>query len=133
MRLGFLVVLMLAWSGATGQETIVFSGYPISKVESGMEATAQTALGETQSNEYRVLIVKRDGKYYWASRENKELMHFQSGIAHWFVSQSSGYIKIVDPSLLPGNEGTNQYVYMEHLTLVLDTITYWGIGNALAP
>ena len=129
----FQFVLLLAWSGATGQEAIVFSGYPVSKVESGLESTVRVTMNEDQAVEYRVLIVKRGDRYFWASRENKELFHFQSGIAHWFISESSGYIKIIDPSLIPGNEPTNQYVYIEHLTLLVDTITYWGAGQKLAP
>ena len=52
-------------------------------------------------------IVKRGDKYYWASRENKEMLHFQSDIAHWFIALTSGYVKILDPSLMPGSEQPN--------------------------
>jgi len=127
----YLLILTLICGIASAQETIVFSGYPASRVESGFDSTAQETLTAEQSTEYRVLIVKRDGKYYWASRENKELLHFQSGLAHWFISPSSGYIKIIDPSLSFENQETTQFVYMEHLTLVLATITYWGTGEQL--
>ena len=134
MKTLLVLVLTLVCGGSVfAEETIVFSGYPITKVESNADSTAQHELTDEQSSDYRVLIMKRNGKYYWASRENKELMHFRSGIAHWFISESSGYIKIIDPSLIPGNDGTEQFVYMEHPTLVIDTITYWGVGNALSP
>lgn len=128
-----LSALSLVWTMVGAQETIVFSGYPVSKVESGIEATTRSEMTGAQSSEYRVLIVKRGTKYYWASREDRELMHFQSGIAHWFISESSGYIKIIDPSLMLGNAGADQYVYIEHMTLLVDTITYWGSGTELSP
>ena len=128
------LTLLLAWQTAGAQETIVFTGYPTTTVQSGTDYTTHVDLNGAKSSEYRVLIIARGGKYYWASRENKELMYFQHGITHWFISKTSGYIKIIDPSLIPGNEeGVGQYVYMEHLTILLDTITYWGTGSELAP
>ena len=131
--LTFLLVSLFVYSVACGEETIVFSGYPMSKVESSSESTEQLSMTEKQLTEYRVLIVKRNGKYYWASRENKEMLYFQSGIAHWFIAPTSGYVKIIDPSLLPGGEEANGYIYMEHLTLLVATITYWGTGEQLSP
>ena len=38
---------------------------------------------------------------------------------------------IMDPSLSFENQETTQFIYMEHLTLVLATITYWGTGEQL--
>ncbi len=125
--------LVLTCGSAYAEEIIVFSGYPASKIESGFDNTAQSNLTEEQAIEYRVLIIKRDGKYYWASRDNKELVHFQSGIAHWFISPTNGYIKIIDPTLVAGGQDPAQFVYMEHVTLILETITYWGAGDELAP
>jgi len=128
-----LFLLTLGLGSANAQESIVFSGYPISKVESGSDTTAHVAMADVQSTEYRVLIVKRGDKYYWASRENKEMFYYQSGIAHWFIAPTSGYVKIIDPSLVPGGaENTPGYIYMEHLTLVVNTITYWGTGEQLS-
>ncbi|MDA1064067.1 MAG: hypothetical protein O2907_07025, partial [Proteobacteria bacterium] len=122
IRLAFAFVAIGFVSIGNAQDSIVFAGLPFTKVESNAEATTQYEMSDAQSQEYRVLIVKRGGKYYWASRDNRELMHFQSGVAHWFVSEASGYVKIVDTSLIPGNESSGGFVYIEHLTLLLDTI-----------
>lgn len=127
----FTVVLAFVWSAAYADESIVFSGYPGSKVESNETSTARYDLTRDEGMEYRVLITKRGDKYYWASRENKELRYFRSGIAHWFISDSSGYVKIIDPSLIPGMENEQGFWYLEHLTLLTNTITYWGYGESL--
>ena len=119
----FLVRLSVA-------ETVVFSGEPISKVESRLSESFHMTMEAEAATEYRVLITEHDGKYYWASRENKELLHFQSDAADWFISESSGYVKIVDRRSI-GDSGEPRYVYIEHLTLLLDTITYWGTGTEL--
>jgi len=134
MNKTLLICLLISYPiSVVAQESIVFSGYPISGVTSSADSTSQRAISGDEATEYRVLIVKIGNRYFWASRENKELFHFQSGIAHWFISESSGYIKIIDPSLVDGAEPTSQFVYMEHLTLVLNTITYWGVGSQLNP
>ena len=127
-----LAVSILLVAQANAAETVVFSGEPVSKVESRLTETFHNTMEADAASEYRVLITKHDGKYYWASRENKELLHFTSGVADWFISESSGYVKIVDRRAL-GDDGEPRYVYIEHLTLLLDTITYWGTGSELAP
>ena len=132
-RLLWGLVLSILMTGlAVSAETVVFSGEPISKVESRLTDTTHYPLEPAAATEYRVLITKLDGKYYWASRENKELLHFQSDAADWFISASSGYVKIVDRRSL-GDDGEPRYIYIEHLTLLLDTITYWGVGAQLSP
>ena len=118
-------------SPTQGQEQIVFAGTPLTRVESDIENTERSVLDSHQIEEYRVLITKRDGRYFWWSRERKELMYFKSGIAHWFVSPTSGYIKIIDPSLRSSSDIPNQYYYVEHLTLLTTTLTYWGSGEDL--
>jgi hypothetical protein len=114
------------------EDQVVFSGSPISKVESDSTSTSRFELSLADVAKYVLLITMKDGKYYWASPENRELKHFRSGAFHWFISESSGYIKLVDRRLLLDEENP-QYLYMEHLTLHLGTITYWGTGENFAP
>ena len=61
-RLALVTVAVSFCSFASAEESIVFSGYPFAKVESNADATNQYELNDSQSQEYRVLIVKRDGK-----------------------------------------------------------------------
>ena len=53
--------------------TVVFEGRPIRKVESSFGATAGTTLTADDAFKYAVRIVERQGKYYWASRDMREL------------------------------------------------------------
>src|SRR5262245_7674776 len=73
------ILLTTASSFARAEERLVFSGNPTVKVESAHQASNRVELTTQEQTEYRVLITARDGKYYWASRENKELFHFRSG------------------------------------------------------
>ncbi len=70
--------------------------------------------------------MKRDGQYYWASRQDKSLLYSQSGEFHNFVEPGgNGYIRVLIA------EGKTYY--MEHLTLALKNITYWGSAENFAP
>jgi hypothetical protein len=130
----FLVISVFGVSvGQTAAENeVVFIGYPDSRIISGTDKQIRTVLSNAERTEYRVVITKRDGKYYWTSREDKELIHFESGVFHWFIAPTSGYIKLVE-SLLVDKTDTPRYVYVEHLTLRLDTYTYWGSGESFNP
>lgn len=132
-----IVVLLLALSLpssvlAQDEETLVFRGWPLIKVESSFHKTLRSETTETQSAQYHVLIVKRGGKYYWASRENLELLYVQSGAYHWFFAPSSGYVKIQDSALVTDDE-SSPYTYMENLTVGLLSITYWGAAESFEP
>ena len=59
-------------------------------------------------------------------------MYFKSGAADWFVSETSGYVKIVARHA-PGDLREPRYVDIEHRTLLLTTITCWGIASELSP
>jgi hypothetical protein len=129
----FLSLLLLTVSSlARADERLVFSGTPTAKAESAAHVSNRLELTTQEQTEYRVLITTLDGKYYWASRENKELFHFRSGAFDWFVAPGSGYIKVVDRQYLFQDDGP-RYLYMEHLTLFLTTITYWGGGEHFQP
>jgi hypothetical protein len=126
------LLLITVPSLARADERLVFSGTPTVKVESASHASNRVELTPQEQAEYRVLITARNGKYYWASRENKELFHFRSGAFDWFVAPGSGYIKVVDRTYMLQEAGP-RYLYMEHMTLLLSTITYWGGGEHFQP
>ena len=117
----------------SAEDKVVFSGVPDSRVISGVDKQSRAVLSNAERAEYRVVITKRDGKYYWTSREDKELFHFESGVFHWFIAPTSGYIKLVDRAFLMDKTDTPGYLYVEHLTLWLDTYTYWGVGERFDP
>lgn len=70
-----------------------------------------------------------DDKFYWATRENVELIPRRSGIYTIFVAvNGSGYIRIIGPEMkkIIFKKGEIPYDYMEHLLLGLSTISYYG-------
>jgi hypothetical protein len=130
MRLVSALLVLFCALSVRAEDTVVFEGYPFSRVSSNEEMTEREELNEAQSKEYRVLIVKRGDKYFWASRENKELFYFTSGAIHWFIAPTSGYIKIVDPKLLNPDSDESVLLYVEHMGLVTNLISYWGAGES---
>lgn len=113
------------------QETIVFTGLPTIKISEGGISRVSDTLSKNKSLEYKCTITKIDDKYYWATRENVELVPIQGGAFITFLATNgSGYIRIVSldmkevVSLMGETEGTFDYV--EHLMFGLKTITYYG-------
>ena len=115
-----------------GADEVVISGRPLTKVESSGEDTKRFNLTEEQQVQYGLVILKRGKSYFWASREMKPLLHTVSGAFHYFADPNGGgYIKVVDRRLLMDKEKP-RYLYMEHLTLWMQTLTYWGTQRSLA-
>jgi len=63
----------------------------------------------------------------------KPLIHSVSGAFHYFTDPSGGgYIKVVDQRLLMEKKNP-RYLYMEHLTLWMQTLTYCGTAEDFSP
>ncbi len=131
-----LIVLVALWAFVvtpTVADTVVLSGIPTVRVTSSSESTSSKDLSDAERQEYGVVIVKRGDEYFWASRENKLLVHRISGAFHLFIaSEGSGYIKVADPKLLM-EKGKTGFLYMEHMHLWFATITYWGTADRFNP
>jgi len=122
--------MLLVASPAFAQ--VVLDAEPTVKVESGERATSRLLLSEPDRTKYRVTITRRDGRYFWTSREGRELVHHASGAFHYFIEPGGGgYIKVFDTHTLPKSmrDPGPRFRYMEHLTLWLGTITYWGSSD----
>lgn len=118
----FVVVMSSNNSDGQSASTVVVNGLPMKKVMSDIEGTEAVAVPEKERFSYKLLITKKDKKYVWASRENKNLIFSQNGTFYDFVEPNGrGYIRvsIVDSKCL----------YMEHLILGFKNITYWGVGE----
>jgi len=87
----------------------------------GLNVNKESILSDEQKDKSRVLITKQGGKYFWATRENKEFFPVVSGIYIFYISPGAGYVKI--------NTVTNEY--FEHMSLGLNTFTYWGNAEKL--
>ncbi len=125
----FALVFVLA---SPGLAQTVLSARPTVKVESNAASTQRFQLSDAEQEEFRVVITTRDGRYYWISREGRELMHHRSGVFHYFIDPTGGgYVKVVDTDLLPESlrDPGPRVQYLEHVTLGLGTITYWGASE----
>ena len=128
MQLHVLFVLSFLLVSSALADELVLSGTPLTKVESTSNSTQRTALSPEDAEEYSVTIVKRGARYFWASRENRELHHHVSGVYHHFKDLTGGgYVKV--ETLSSGEV----FAYYEHLNLGLVTITYWGTSPRYAP
>lgn len=119
---------------AFADESVVFVGIPTSLAVASEEGAERATLEGAEAADKQVVIVKRDGKYYWRSREDKELVYFTAGAMHFFVAPTSGYIKIMDTSSIAAllDEKPPRYMYFENMSQFLTTFTYHGVGSELA-
>ena len=100
--------------------TAAMEGAPSSRVDASKEGTERRVLTPEEARKNRLLITKVAGKFYWASRENRGLEAQHSGASTYFyVPDSPGsYIKMTRVG--------NTIHYLEHVSVWLSTITYWG-------
>ena len=128
------VIVLYSATLCSGQATTVFSGVPSTKVsEAGLDRIVQHLERKDASN-LVCTISEIDGKYYWATRENKQLVRTESGAFITFVAvNGSGYVRFINPklkkaaSLMSNTEA--KYDYVEHLVIGLSTVTYWGTSR----
>lgn len=132
MKTFVIVIFLIGLSAPVLAESVtVFKGHPAIKIsEGGIERTIEEVPKDKAPNLVCV-ISKIGGKYYWASRDNLELVSTQSGAFTTFVATNgSGYVRVLKPemkqaaSLAGGPE--SRYDYVEHLLLGLRSVTYYG-------
>ena len=74
MRLSLIILLALALvaqNAEARQDSTVFEGRPLKRVEVGFEGMFESPLNSEQAFEFQVRIVERNGRYFWASRGMK--------------------------------------------------------------
>jgi hypothetical protein len=140
LMLGALALVLAAGALASKAEAqeLVFSGIPALKVYQEGTAHEITKLSAAEAAQRKCEIREIGGKYYWTSRESRELIRASSGAFTTFVAKDgSGYIRIVTPEIkkiletskifaadLMGNP--QNFGYAEHLTFLLSSFTYYG-------
>lgn len=109
-------------SNSRAQDVLVFSGVPVARSSASIEDCSYTVLADEQREESRLVIMKTQAGYQWSSRENRPLIPQESDEFTYFIEPSgAGYITI--------EKGKDNYVYMEHISLGLETLTYWGMSD----
>ncbi|MGI0014656.1 MAG: hypothetical protein ACREBU_14635 [Nitrososphaera sp.] len=131
MRAFLLVVALTVPSLA--QAEIEFEGLPLVKIELGDAKATTTAVPPEKAGEYRVVITREGNQYFWKSRKNLPLVKTESGgYVTYTATTGAGYVRVLAPFMremlkqLPREEREREYVYMEHLTITLGSVTYYG-------
>jgi hypothetical protein len=109
---------------------VVLSGRPTSTSEGAHDATTHTPVPVGDRDKLKVTILKRGDKYFWASRENREVERRVSGAFHFYVDRTDGgYVRVFDRSTLPGSMQPDgpQFEYTEHRPNWRGTLTLWGV------
>lgn len=121
-----LLILSMPSLGMPANEVLVLNGTPLVQQKGTIENSENYQLSENQKNEYRVLIVKNDDGYFWESRERRPLIKEQSGAFSIFIEPGgAGYIKVI--------ESNGTFLYMEHMSIGFQTLTYWGVSDNYKP
>lgn len=135
LLLAVSLALPLTWftPPSFAQARTVFTGLPAQKIsESGLDRRVDPVPRDATVN-LRCVVSEIGGKFYWASRDNKELIRLRSGAFTTFVAvDGSGYIRIIDPAqrpLLTMSATEAKFDYVEHLLFGLRSVTYHGSGQ----
>ena len=117
------VLIYIAISFALPQESLAFSnrliGRPVAKASCEATGCTHTTLDDTQASQSEMVITKAGFEYIWTSREGKLLRREKSGVFDLYKDPSSSdYVKVFSDD--------EKCLYMEHLQITFQTITYWG-------
>jgi len=92
-----LCIFIIFFASNVFAQTAVFVGKPETKIELGN----LNMLTENEKSDYRVLITEDNGKFYWASRQNKELSRYEAGaIISYTALDGSGSIIIASDKMM---------------------------------
>lgn len=116
------------------QSETVFSGMPIIKISEGGVERFPEKLSREKAANLGCVISKIGGKYYWVTRENKEVLRKESGAFITFVAvDGSGYVRIISPEMKDAAslmaETELKFDYVEHLLIGLRSVTYYGVSQ----
>ena len=116
---------------AFASETIVLNGVPTIRSDDTIEKCIRKKLSEREQFEARVIIVKKNGKYIWKTRQDRILEYNKSGVFHSFIDKrGGGCIKVLS---VPVGPNKNKWLYLETMTHTLDVYNYWGISDIFDP
>lgn len=133
----FVLSVALTARPAAAESRTVFSGLPSVKIsEGGVERVADDLPREKAVN-LGCIISEIDGKYYWATRENREMLRIASGAYITYVAiNGAGYVRVLDPKFKSAaglvSETEVRFDYVEHILQGLVSVTYYGSLKSIA-
>ena len=128
--IGVLAMLLVA-TIVQGQSVTVFRGRPSVKVSEGGIERLPESLSREKAINVECVISRIGEDLYWASRENVPMVAVDSGAFIVYIAATgAGYVKVIKPemkevaSLMGATE--EKFDYVEHITLGLRSVTYYG-------
>lgn len=127
-----LIIFCLEPVGAV-EETVEFTGIPVVRIDTSGDASSPNRLTKNKANEAILKIVRVGDQYLWRSRGDILMNKVSGGAFLTYIAENgSGYVRIINPALKsalcePGKETLDcKYSYVEHLTALLSSVTYYG-------
>jgi hypothetical protein len=130
LLIGVLVAALLGSRASAAQEDVpgvvkvpptvtALEGRPLVVTRSEAGETERTVLAPEQAKEQRLLVTVVDGRFYWASRQNRPLTMTTSGAFTLLDSGVGSYVKFTSVD--------GRILYIEHVNVGMNTLTYWGV------
>ena len=125
-----LTVCVLAVSAFA--QDVVFRGTPKVRVYATPEKDERQQLDQATAYKNECVIVQRGKKYYWASRDNAEMLRVDAPQFTYFIhTGGAGYVKVLTGSRKDLNAPAD---YIENIVRQFEVVTYWGnVTTAGAP
>src|SRR3972149_6192552 len=110
--------------------TTTLEGVPTVRIDSAEGRTTRRVLSSAEADSQRLMIRVVDGRFYWASRDNRPLQLSSSGEFTYFSSEPGRYIRLTRLN--------DKISYVEHVDAALlsptarstplpfGTVTWWG-------
>ncbi|HAJ77319.1 MAG TPA: hypothetical protein DCM64_12820 [Gammaproteobacteria bacterium] len=133
MKTFAFLLLLLHLPHATGQEQLIFEGLPSKRIERTTDNTHTATISGLESRSAAVRITKSGDNYFWESQNNTPMTKIGDGIYVTYLAiDGSGYVRTLNSTARevyqrqsPINQ-LGQTMYVEHILIGLDSITYYG-------
>jgi hypothetical protein len=98
----------------------ILQGVPTIRIDSAEDRTTRQVLDPAEASQNPLKVRVRDGRFYWASHDNRPLQAYSSGAYTFLTSDEPGsYIRL---TMLD-----NKISYLEHIDLKeRGCVTWWG-------
>ena len=132
LRVAVFTCCLTLWSTPTfAQAKTVFAGIPSIKISEGGVERLVEKLERSIAVNVTVVVSEINGRYYWASRDNKELRLSEGGAFNTFTAvDGSGYVRLLNPQMKSAAAleypSAKAFDYVEHLLIGLNSVTYYG-------
>lgn len=129
----FFVACVSIVAVAADEGRVVFQGTPKLRAIVTPAGAEATPLDDKYASQKRVLIIEKNGKFYWASRENKVMLRTESGsYITYAAADGAGYVRTFTPAMsemkskLPPEMKAGEVDYVEQLIQQFDVIIFFG-------